>query len=103
MTPDETKKIFLEKFSVLGAVKFYEFLINYATNRISLEGKIKKPSPEVELMDFSDSFIGFYRKEGSIAYLEISKYFRKASHFVYRAMLKKKLIKKNVRFLNMVD
>jgi hypothetical protein len=113
MIPEETKKLFLDKFSSIGNDKFYKFLLNYAVNRVitGQEGAIKPRgknkligvSPEMELMDYYDKFLVLYRKEGEVAYLEVAKLFRKAGHTVYRMMIKKDIIEKNDRFLNAVE
>jgi len=113
MIPEETKKLFLDKFSSIGNDKFYKFLLNYAVNRIitgeeetpktKSKAKIVGVSPEMELMDYYEKFLFLYRKEGEEAYLEVAKLFRKAGHEVYRIMIKKNITKKNDRFLNVVE
>jgi len=114
MIPEESKKLFVDKYSSIGTEKFYKFLLNYAVNRIITsredspsqgvkKQEIKGASPELELMDYHDKFMILYRREGEGVYLEMAKLFRKAAHKIYRIMLKKELIEKNVRFLNTVE
>lgn len=111
MIPEEAKKLFVTKFSSFGNEKFYKFLLNYAVTRIINNEESKKDnqevtglSPELELMDYYERFLILYRRENEIVYLEIAKLFRKASHKIYRIMLKKNMIKKDrEKFLNLVD
>ena len=103
MIPEESKKLFLTKYSTFGNDKFYKFLLNYAINRIVSGKDLKVPSPEVELMDYHDKFLLLYRRESDEAYLDIAKLFRKAAHKIYRIMLKKDLVEKNNKFLNLAD
>jgi hypothetical protein len=115
MIPEEAKKLFKTKFETFGTEKFYQFLLNYATNKIAEKEEVsKKPrakmkddankiSPEIELMDYSDRFLELFRGEGEIAYLSIAKLFRRAGHKIYRMMLKKSLAKRCDRFLNTVE
>jgi len=116
MIPEEAKKLFLDKYASIGDEKFYKFLLNYAINKVvanqeepaksnkGQRGKFqpKGISPEMELMDYYDKFLVLYRREGDIAYLEVAKIFRKASHKIYRMLLKKNAISMNNRFLNAV-
>lgn len=112
MIPEEAKKLFVDKYSSIGTEKFYKFLLNYAVNRIITSqesdpapqgAKVKGASPELELMDYHDKFMILYRREGTDVYLEMAKLFRKAAHKIYRIMLRKELIEKNIRFLNTVE
>jgi len=112
MIPEEAKKLFVSKFSSFGNEKFYKFLLNYAVNRLISNDELKKTnpqdpppglSPEAELIDYHDRFLVLYRREHEIVYLEIAKLFRKAAHKIYRIMLKKDMIKRDNRFLNLVE
>lgn len=111
MIPEEAKKLFITKYSSFGNDKFYKFLLNYAVNRIVSNEEIKKDnpkadiagvSPEAELMDYHDRFLLLHRRENETVYLDIAKLFRKAGHKIYRIMLKKEMIDKSNRFLNLV-
>jgi hypothetical protein len=99
MIQEDAKKIFVTKFSSIGNEKFYKFLLNYAVNRITEPVGI---SPEIELLDYHDRFLVLYRRENDAIYLDIAKLFRKAGNKIYRIMLKKDLIEKNDRFLNII-
>lgn len=111
MIPEEAKKIFVTKYSSFGNEKFYKFLLNYAINKIVANEEMQKEnpkseagtSPELELLDYHDRFLLLYRRENELVYLEIAKLFRKAAHKIYRIMLKKNMVEKNGKFLNMVD
>lgn len=112
MMPEEAKKLFVSKFSSFGNDKFYKFLLNYAVNRIVSSDEVKKTniqdslhglSPEMELIDYHDRFLILYRRENEMVYLEIAKLFRRAAHRIYRLMLKKDIIKRDGRFLNLVQ
>lgn len=109
MIPDDTKKLFLTKFSNFGSEKFYKFLLNYGVNKIITFAELKKNkseqgniSPELELLDYHDKFVILFRRENDNSYLEMAKLFRKAAHKIYVIMLKKDMIVKNNRFLNLV-
>lgn len=112
MIPEEAKKLFVTKFSSFGNEKFYKFLLNYAVNKIIVNEEAKKEnpkvqptglSPEAELMDYYDRFLLLYRRENDLIYLEIARLFRKAGHKIYRIMLKKNMIQRDGRFLNLVE
>ena len=112
MIPEEAKKLFVAKFSSFGSDKFYKFLLNYATNKIVANEDAKKEnykidtvavSPEIELMDYHDRFLILYRRENINVYLDIARLFRKAAHKIYFVMLKKSMIEKNNKFLNLVE
>lgn len=112
MIPKDAKKLFVSKFSSFGSDKFYDFLLNYAINRIVsndeldkdyLKSKIIGLSPELELIDYHDRFLVLYRKEKKDIYLDIAKLFRRASHKIYRVLLKKDMTEKDNRFLSLVE
>lgn len=111
MIPEEAKKIFVTKYSSFGNEKFYKFLLNYAINKIVANEEIRKEnpkseagiSPELELLDYHDRFLLLYRRENELVYLEIARLFRKAAHKIYRIMLKKNMVERSAKFLNMVD
>lgn len=108
MIPEESKKIFIDKFSSFGDEKFYQFLLNYAIGKIA-DGNFKKKynksenSPEKELLSYYDKFLFLYRNENNIIYLDIAKLFRRAANKIYRILLKKKVIKKSNIFFNLVE
>ena len=103
MIPEESKKLFLTKYSTVGSEEFYQFLLDYAHNRLAIGKSSKVPSPEIELMEYYNKFLVLYRKERDESYLDIAKLFRKAGHSIYRLMLKKGIIERNNRFLNLVS
>ena len=98
---ENTKKIFVDKFSNAGSDGFYKFLIFFAIQKITENNE--KSFPQLDLMDYYDKFLHLYRRENNSVYLDIARQFRKAAHKIYRIMLKKKLATKNNRFLNLVD
>ena len=104
MSAEALKKEFVPKYQAVGESKFYRFLLLYALNKLVYieKGTYKGTSPELELLSYYDQFIVLYRREGEAVYLDLSRVFRRASHKVYRAMLKKNMIEKNPRFLNLV-
>lgn len=102
MITKKTKDLFLAKYSNIGRDRFYKFLIIYAIEKIA-NIKETKISPESELMNYHDNFLQLYRRENDIIYLDIARQFRKAAHKIYRMMLKKDLIDKSNRFLNLVN
>lgn len=96
-----TKKIFINKYNTVGEEKFYKFLITYALNKLVY---LKKDSysPASELLDYYEMFLKLYRKDNDNIYLELAKQFRKAAHKIYRIVLKKGLVDRNKKFLNVV-
>ena len=107
MSVEALKKEFVPKYLAAGEEKFYRFLLLYALNKLIFMGKIDKDSfkgksPETEFLDYYDQFIILYRREGEEVYLDLARVFRRAGHKVYRVMLKKKMVEKNGRFLNLV-
>jgi hypothetical protein len=101
---DNIKKLFINKYATVGEEKFYKFLITYALNRIvePVEKDKNSLNPALELMDYYDMFLKLYRREGDEIYLELSHQFRKAGHRIYRIMLKKGLVEKNNKFLQLI-
>lgn len=101
---DALKSQFMPKYLEVGEYKFYQFLINYALNKLVLIDKnvYKGISPNLEFLEYYDRFIILYRREGDFSYLEVAKLFRKAAHKIYRIMLKKNMTQPNIKFLNLV-
>jgi hypothetical protein len=99
-----TKADFIERFQKIGNERFYRFLLAYAIEKLVMieTGNTKITSPETEFLDYAEKFLQLYRREGLPTYLELSKTLRKAGHKIYRLMLKKGLINKNCRFLQVV-
>jgi hypothetical protein len=104
MSAEGLKQSFVPRYLAAGELKFYRFLLVYALNKlISMKkGSFKGKSPELEFLDIYDKFIIMYRREGEEVYLDLARVFRKAGHKVYRVMIKKNMIEKNSRFLNLV-
>lgn len=99
---ENTKKLFINKYTSIGEEKFYKFLINYALNRIVDLSTTTGYNPAVELLEYHDMFYKLYRREGNKVHLDLSKQFRKAAHKIYRILLKKGLMGRNTKFLNVV-
>lgn len=95
---------FIDKYKSIGEQKFYNFLLTYAINKIILikDKSYKGISPEIELLEYHDKFLILYRRGGEEANLELCKLFRKAAHKIYRIMLKKNMINKNLKFISAV-
>lgn len=104
MSVEALKKEFAPKYLAGGKLKFYRFLLLYALNKLICIEKqtYKGVSPELEFMECYNQSITLYRREGESIYLDLSCVFRKAGHKIYRTMLKKKMIEKNSKFLNLV-
>jgi hypothetical protein len=98
-----SKQLFVQRFENVGPAEFYTFLTRYADTRISENAVNKGTSPEVELLNYATQFIQIYRRENKEIYREIAFCFRRAAHKAYRQMVKNKLIKRNNKFLNLVE
>jgi hypothetical protein len=98
------KTEFLPKYLNVGSDRFYHFLIMYALNKLVYmeKGTYKGVSPEVELLEYYDQFLILFRREGDQVYLDLARVFRRASHKIYRSLLKKKMIEKSHKFLQLV-
>lgn len=99
--PDNVKTSFLLKYSSDGAIKFYDFLIEYAHNRIN-NNELTSPTPEIEFINYYERFLYFYREEENPLYLEVAKIFRKAGNKIYRDMLDLGLTNTNNKFFNII-
>lgn len=95
---------YVPKYKASGEVKFYQAIIFYALQKMVLFEKkeIKGISPENELFDFYEKFLLIYRREGDEVYLKIAVLFRKAAHKIYRVLLKKQMVSRNSKFLNLI-
>jgi hypothetical protein len=104
MSEDVLKKEFVTRYIAVGEQKFYNFLLFYALNKLVLisQNKYNGVLPSIEFLEYHDRFIILYRRDGDDMYLKIAKLFRKAGHKIYRIMLKKNMIIKNEKFLNLV-
>lgn len=98
---------FRKKFETVGPEEFYTLLCDYAKAKIeeieknsSLEENI---SPEAELLNLSNQFWQIYKREEKNIYKEISYVFKRAANKTYRMLLRKKMIKKSNKFLNLVQ
>ncbi len=98
-----SKQHFIQKFETAGPEEFYLILFRYAEARIAENSINKGPSPEVELLNYSNQFFQIYKRENKEIYKLISYAFRRAAHKTYRKMVKAKLIKRNNKFLNLVE
>lgn len=104
MSAEALKNEFLPKYQSLGDDKFYKFLLAYAVSKLAniKNGTYKRITPDLELLEYHNYFLILYRKEGKSIYLNLAKLFRKASHRIYRLMLRQKLTERNLKFLNLV-
>ena len=101
MLSESTKKLFVNKYLSIGEDKFYAFLLNYSNNKIN-ESDTEGGNPALELIEYYTTFLKLYRKEGDTIYLDLAKLFRKAAHKIYRTALKKGLVNRNLKFLNLI-
>lgn len=98
---NEIVKIFLEQ----GEDKLYKNLLVQSVKRIIVfmeNTDTNRVTPDKELIHLADKFVILYRTEGEEVYLQVSKVIRRAAHKIYRLLLKKHLIKKDEKFLNLV-
>lgn len=104
MSAGSLKDDYVYKFNNDGEKKFYRSLLFLALNKLVLieNGMYRGISPHIEYLDYCDKFIFVYRREGDEVFLQIAKILRKASHRIYRIMLKKNMATYNVKFLNSV-
>lgn len=103
MTAD--RNYFIDKYLTIGPKKFFNYILVNALNKLVLmeKGTYKGNSPDLDFLEYHDKLMILYRRDGSEAYLEIARLFRKAAHKVYRIMLKKNLTSYNGKFLNLVQ
>lgn len=99
------KRDFALKYQSVGADRFYRSLLSSAI--FKMVAYLEQPEkmnkmPDIELLELYERFVIYYRREGNEEYLEIAKICRKAAHKVYRALLRQKLVEKNLKFLNLV-
>lgn len=104
MSIEEIKEELVPMFAANGEHKFYNSIIFLGVKKmIAIEkGDYKGPLPNVEYLDYHDKFLILYRREGEDIYLDIAKMFRKAGNKLYRLMLKKEMIEKDLKFLNVI-
>lgn len=105
MSAELLKEKFVPKYMEAGEPKFYRFLLFYALNKMVLmeQGFLKEGiTPDIAFLDCHDQCLILYRREGEEHYLIMARIFRRAAHKMYRALLRKKLISFNPRFLNLV-
>jgi hypothetical protein len=104
MAVDGLKAEFVSRYQALGELKFYAFLLTYAMNKlVSIErGTYNGESPELEFLDYQERFMILYRREGEDVCLDLARIFRKASHKIYRVLLRNNRTVRNNKFLNLV-
>lgn len=102
---DTIRKEFVEKYKSVGEQKFYDFILTFGIDKLFKlhSGQLKGTSPEVELLDYYNKFLSFYRGGQGDECLELAKIFRKVAHKIYRVGLKKGMVEKNNNFLSTVD
>lgn len=104
MSFEGLKEEIVPKFVASGEQKFYRSILFLALQKLiaTKNGTYKGIPPHLEYLDYHDSFIILYRREGDEVYLRIAKMLRKAAHKIYRIMLKKNMAVPNNRFLTLV-
>lgn len=93
------------KYQSVGRDKFYRYLLSSAI--FKMVAYLEHPEkldrmPDIELLELYERFLTYYRREGDEVHLEIANLCRRAAHKVYRALLRQKLVEKNLKFLNLV-
>lgn len=101
MTPEDSKKLFLTRYTGGGAEAFYRFILNYAVDQI-VHGSDSDVSPDIGLMNQHDRFLTMYRRDNRDEYLAMARIFRRAAHKIYLLLRKQDRTHRNARFLNMV-
>lgn len=105
MTESDTiSKTFIEKYKSIGKEQFYNFILTFAVDKLfKLQmSSHKGTSPEIELLEYYNKFLSFYRSGKGDECLELAKIFRKAAHKIYRVGLKKGMVKESNNFLALV-
>jgi len=104
MIETEIKKEFIDKYKAVGDQKFYNFILAFGVDKLSKlsNGDYKGTSPEVEFLEYYEKFLALYRRGAGDECLTLAKLFRRAAHKIYRVGLKKNLIERNNKFLNIV-
>jgi len=99
-----SKNEFMAKYKAYGDDKFYRFLLVYALNKlIAIEKDMYSgDAPNIEFLNYYNQLLASYRSGGDKSYLQAAKLFRKASHRIYRIMLKKEMTNIDSRFLNLI-
>lgn len=100
----ESLKEFIPTYVGGGEEKFYRSIILAALHKIieSEKGLYKGLPPHLQYLEHYEGFLILYRREGDLVYLDMARMLRKASHKIYRIMLKKNLANINHKFLNLV-
>lgn len=97
-----TNKDTIASYTKLLKLKGEEGLYRYVVGSGIIRATEIK-SPEIELLDLSDSFFCLYRSSGKDEHFIIGKVLRRAAHRLYRQFLKINKDKQiNSKFLNMV-
>ena len=102
---DNAKKEIISSFLEGGENKLYKDLIVQSVKRIIKlieDPESTTSTPDRHLISLSESFLSSYRKGEDDSYLHMSKIIRRAAHKVHRLLLKKHLVKKDDKFLNLV-
>jgi hypothetical protein len=101
---DTIRKEFVDKYKNVGEQKFYDFILTFGIDKLFKlhTGDFKGTSPELELLEYYNKFLSFYRSGKGDECLELAKIFRKAAHKIYRVGLKKGMVEKNSKFLSLV-
>jgi hypothetical protein len=80
-----------------GSARFYSYVLGTGSS-----GKHDYRSPDVMLLNQSDSFFSLFRSTGNQHYFMIGVLLRKAAHKLYRDLYSKGNIPQNRRFLQIV-
>lgn len=102
---EDLKKEIVNVFLTEGEDKLYKNLLVQAVRRIIVfmeNPEDIKITPDRELLNLSENFLTLYRLGEEDYNLKISQIIRRAAHKIHRLLLKKHLVSKNDKFLNLV-
>jgi hypothetical protein len=104
MNIEIVKQEIVPKYISSGEQKFYRSIIFLALQKLiaTEKGIYNGTPPHLEYLEYHETFLILYRREGDDVYLQIARMLRKAAHKIYRIMLKKNMTVFNSKFLNLV-
>lgn len=94
--PDDLVETYTNILTVNGEDGAFRKFVGMGVKR-----SIQISSPEVEMLDLSESFFALYRRTGEENYFKLGKVLRRAAHKLYRGFVRGKRI--NKRFLSVVQ
>ncbi len=100
----ETQNSLISKYRAIGKHNFYHFLLANSISKLVYykNDNYTGTPPALELLEQSQYLLMMYRRSCEEDLIEMSKIFRRAAHKIYLVMLKKDLMIKSDKFLNLV-